>query len=298
MRSPGGAGGRAGALRQQAGAEVAPGDQRVGGGGGERGAGERQQQHPPAVLGERPDLLHPADRGEPADPGRAGVADGPQHEGGAEQGAGEAVGGAGGAGQLGGDGGGAGEEQAAAAEGESEGEGAGRGLAGGGETAGDQGREQQVGGGGGEQRGGERSAPADRAGADQFEPAVLLLGAGVPDDQQGAHQSGEDGAEDGHPPGRQPADGGRVVQRAVQGAQRGVGGDAGGEAEPGVLGVVQRAEGERGGDDRGGEDVDPGGQRDAVAAQREAQQDGGAGEGVHRATAGSDCSPRGAPGCS
>ena len=55
-------------IRQQAGAEVPPGSQPEGH-CGEDGCGrERQQGHWPAVPGERPDLLAPADRRQPGRP--------------------------------------------------------------------------------------------------------------------------------------------------------------------------------------------------------------------------------------
>ncbi|MFC6937576.1 hypothetical protein ACFQHO_49790 [Actinomadura yumaensis] len=265
----------------ESGAEVAPLDQRVRAAGDEGRRRERQQRHPVAVAAVRPDLLDPPDRRQPRHPPgpRRRVADRADQVRHPDHADGDAARDAGVLGDLGGDGRDGGEERPGADPAD-----AGRDRARGallGEHGRDEQGERDVGDHGQQQRGGERRAAADDPGPDQLQPPVLLLGAGVPDHQQHAEHAHERGAERAHPPRGQAADGG-VVQPPVEREGRGLVVDPVGELLPFGLGLVEARVSGEGAVDRGQQQQDPHRDHDAVAAQPEAQQRPGAGEGGHR----------------
>ncbi len=127
------------------------------------------------------------------------------------------------------------------------------------------------------QGGGQRGMPADGGRAGQLQPARLLVGPGVPDDQEDAHQRRAQRAVGQVPPGDQRAQRG-AVQLPVQERQGRVAGHAGHQRVPPGRRRVQLLQAERHVGRRDGQDVHPGGQHDPVPAQGQPGQVPGPGQ--------------------
>ena len=187
---------RARPLGQQARAMVAACEQPV----GQRDQGDRhreqQQKRPPALVGERPRLLRPADRRQPAERVRAGVAAGPDAVGGAQHRQRDPVRRACVRRELGADRGDRREEQAHGAEPGAEPERARHGQPVGDQAERHAGRDQQVRAGDHEQRRGRGRVAAGGRREHQLRAPGLLVPARVPADEQQADQRGEDREED------------------------------------------------------------------------------------------------------
>ena len=272
---------------QHPGAQVAPDEQ--GRGRHQQGPeqGHRQEQDLPAVAGERPEPLGPADRRQPRQPGQlgGGVADGPEQERRPQHGEGEPVGRPGVLGQLDTDGGDPGEDQPVEGAVGGQGDRPGGREAEGDEAEGGDRGQRQVDRQHVQQAGGQPGVAADRGRADQLGPAGLLLLAGVAGHQQDAHQADQERPGGDQLPGGGAAVGAGVIGRPLEGDHRRVGPDALGRPGQPVqvgLGRVQREHAGRLADGEQGQAEDPDGPHDPVAAQGEPEQLAGAGEPAHR----------------
>ena len=220
---------RAGAGGQQAGAEVAPREQRERDGHEPGGGGEAQQQRPPALVVERAGGARPADRRQPRQRAVARVPGRAQQERDAEDHAGEPVRGAHALGQLARDRADAGEHDPARGQRSPEGDRAGRRQAHGDQAERDDRGDRQVHRDDDRERGGQRCAGADRAGAHQLRAPALLLGPRVAADQEHVHQGDDHGERAAGPPCRHAADRVQRPRRPVDRRVRAVAGDRRGE---------------------------------------------------------------------
>ena len=231
--------GRARPGRHQARAEIAPTREERGHGGHDRGGRQRQHQHQPAIARVGPDLPRPAERGQPQQPSQAAGSLRParrrarrhDHVGRDEHADRDRPGPAGAFRQLGRDRGDRGEQQPERPDREREGGRAADRQADDGQPGEDQHRQHAVGGHRERQAGGQRGVPAHGGRADQLEASRLLIGPGVPDHDEDAHQAR------GHRGGRADLVGGqradrRAVQRAGQRERPRVVVDARGEGLP------------------------------------------------------------------
>ena len=201
---------------------VAPGEdgvRRADSGGREA---EQQRQGPPALAGVGVHALVPPDRGEPGPGSARHVPDGAQGVRRPEHRAGETVGTTGAPAQLHRQERHRPERQAAGGRPHSQHERSGGGQTVGHQTARDPGREQEVRAEDDDQGRGRRGPTAQGAGAQQLVAPRLLLGAGVPADQQHAHQPGQDGSEGAGLPGHLATGGVQGPRRAGHRDERGV----------------------------------------------------------------------------
>ena len=264
--------GRAGARRDDPGAEVAAGEERERGGDERRRRATSSRSRTGHRFSASARTCWPQPSGDshdsqcgPASPIARSANEAP------EDGDREPVGSARGVRDLRGDGGDTREDEPDGRERRPERERTGDVQSGGGGRERDDHAERDAGQGGDAQRGGERRVAADGARPDELGAPALLLRARVARDEQDRHQAGERERDPAEAPADEPAD--RVrVDPAVQRERGGRLAERGDDLAPrrGVL-VEVRVRG--GGDEhRQPEPEDPPGQHHAVAPEREPQQ--------------------------
>jgi len=284
----------AGALRQHAMPEVAPCAQQRRPGNAREEQGHCQAQRPPVVTAERAHLLAPADRGQPgrpsaAHPQAAGidvtghVADPAGQERHTEDSGGQTARAAGTGGQLSGDRGHAGERHANGGDRGPSGERAGRRLPSRDHPQTQQERQRGVGADRHNQGGGQTGVATHNRSADHLGAAGLLALPGMAHHGERAHQRGKHRDQEVVTDHGVPADASsrRQAQHPDSGA---------GRRDPRLLDQVDHTAvliGPQGcgpGGERG-QPEHPGRKGEPVAAQRQPDQRGGTGHGVHGAPA-------------